>query len=190
MKNALLTRFYDQSIDGLPLLGTPSAVAQRMQGSGPEEKADSAIQLYTVLCGSTGFLCGLPGYTSMPVTIPANIAGVALLQLHMTATLATIYGRDIHDEATRETCIRCVIENSEQTPDRDEGHAFSSRIGAKLAERGLRFLGEQATRIFRQAGRMRSLPLMGGLVGGVSDLYATRRVGRATRQAFLDTAPA
>lgn len=196
MKNAILTRFYNRAIEGLPLLGPPSAVVQRMQGDDPEAKADSVIQLYTVLCGSTGFLCGLPGYAAMPVTIPANIAGVALLQLHMTATLATIYGRDVHADATRKACIQCVVENSEHTPERkhtperDEGHEFSSRIGTKLAERGMRFLSEQATRIFRKAGQMRSLPLVGGLVGGVSDVYATRRVGRAARRAFLNPSPA
>jgi hypothetical protein len=190
MKNAILTHLYDRAVDGLPLLGRPSALVQRMQGDSPEQQVNAILQLYTALCGSTGFLCGLPGYVSMPVTIPANIAGVALLQLHMTASVATIYGHDVHDDATREACVRCVVENSEQTPERDEGHEFSSRIGSKLTERGIRFLSEQTTRLFRTAGRARSLPLVGGLVGGVSDAYATRRVGRAARRAFLDTTPA
>lgn len=165
------------------MLGTPEAVAVRFQGGDPRKTVERIARLYTTLCGSTGFACGLPGYVSMPVTVPANVAGVVLLQLHMSTAIAAVDGRDLRDAGTREVCIDCVLGNVGRTPRQDESDEFTSRFGAKLLQRGVRFASEQAPRLFSRSAR--SLPLLGGIIGGVADARETQQVARAARRAFL-----
>jgi hypothetical protein len=80
-RRSLLRRLYDEALDGLPGLGLPEdAVRQAQAGSASRHAtAEALLQRYTPLSGAAGFACGLPGYLSMPVTIPANLAGVAAL---------------------------------------------------------------------------------------------------------------
>lgn len=185
MNRSLLRKIYTRSLNGWPLLGSPVTLARQMKGESQDETAKSIIGFYTLLCGGTGFVFGLPGYTAMPVTVPANIGSVVVLQLHMTAALASAYGHDLNDEETQERCIRCVLENNDQVSADDDAWKISKRVGVKLAERGLRYLSEQATRVVANVRRPRSLPLVGGVFGGISDGYSTRKVARAAQQVFL-----
>lgn len=184
MKNALFTTLYRRAVDGLPVLGTPADVVARLPEGSSAARAERLERLYVGLCSGTGFACGLPGYATMPLTVPANIASVALLQLHMCAAIALLDGRDLQDAGTREVCIDCVLDNLDHAPRRDETEGVLERVGTKIAERGVRFVSEQVPRWLSRRGA-RSLPLVGGLVSGVADAYSTRRVGRAARQAFL-----
>lgn len=186
MNGTVLTSLYTRGVNGLPVLGNPSALAEQLKGETRDDTARAVIRLNTVLCGGTGFVCGVPGYASMPLTIPTNIGGVLLLQLHMTATIATVFGHDVRDDETQATCIRCVLNNSESVSTSPESPAWPAvkRIGVKMAERGFRFAVEQGVRLVRASKRTRGLPLIGGVVGGLSDGYATRKVGQAAQRIF------
>lgn len=186
MKNALFTSLYRRAVDGLPVLGTPADVVARLPEGSPAARAERLERLYVGLCSGTGFACGLPGYATMPFTVPANITGVALLQLHMCAAIALLDGRDLQDAGTREVCIDCVLDRLDHAPRRDEVEGVLERVGTKIAERGVRFVSEQAPQWLSRSGA-RSLPLVGGLVSGVADAYSTRRVGQEARRAFLGT---
>lgn len=193
MKNALkryvlLEPLYRQALGGLPGLGTPQEIGRRFQeGTATQgEAAHQLVQLYAALCGLTGFVCGLPGFLALPVTVPTNVAGVALLHLHMCAALAVLHGEDPTDPATRERCIRCVLGDMEAQAESDETKGVAERFGFKLAERGARFVAEQLVK--RATGQVvRRLPLLGGILGGASDTYATERVAKAARLAFATT---
>ena len=184
MNRTVLSTLYPRAVGNVPLLGTPSDLADQLEGESREETAEAIIRLHTVLCGGTGFACGVPGYASMPLTVPANIAGVLLLQLHMTAAVATTYGHDIENEDIRARCLQCVQDHSESVSDGSDAWPVLQRLTVKLGERGLRYLGEQAVHWVAKTKRTRSLPVLGGVVGGVSDGYATRKVGRAAQHAF------
>ncbi len=132
------------------------------------------------------------GYVTMPVVIPANVAGVALLQLHMSAAIAVLDGRDPRDASVREQCIDCVSGDAEVGSDRDGTQGFIGRLTAKVGGRGVQFVSERLARqIGRTAGRsVRSLPLVGGVVSGFLDVRSTREVGRKAQRVFLtSTAP-
>ncbi len=182
MKYAVLDRLYDQVLAGLPVLGTPEAVARRFQTLSAGDAARRLDASYTTLCGGAGFAFGLPGLLTAPVTVPANVAGVLLLQLHLCAATAAARGRDPHEAAVREACIACVMRRSDADSQRDETESLLARLGTKIVERGIRVAAEQAPRFLRHSAR--SLPLMGGVIGGATDAYATREVARAARAAF------
>ena len=192
MKSALLKPLYAKAIHGLPVLGTPHDVAARFSQGAGAPATDGLITLYTSLCGATGFVCGLPGFLMLPITLPANVTGVALLQLHMSAAFAVLGGEDPTSDATRDRCIACLLEKLDERGRNTEEEEVTTRTGIKLAERAVRFAAEQARRfavktakgvaLRRIAGR---LPLVGGVLGASSDAYVTVHVGDCARQTFL-----
>lgn len=188
----ILDRLYDHAVlDGLPLLGTSADAASRARGrlrSRPPDRAvDRLRRRYTALCGTTGFALGLPGYATMPVTIPVNVATVAALQLHLAAAVAALGGHDPDDSLVRECCMACVGGEVEAAGGWTGSDGIGGRVAGKLGERGVRFAGEQAARFLRRAGgsSARSLPLLGGLAGAVADGRSTRSVARRAREFFL-----
>lgn len=205
MKTLLLKPLYDRALDGLPMLGTPAETAGRfLAGPGTlHERAEQMAGTHTLLCASTGFVCGLPGFLMLPVTLPTNLAGVAVLQLHLCAATAFMGGHDPREDVVRDRSIACLISNTdaEHLDERDEATEVLDRSAVKLAERGIRFIAEGAVGLATRATKWtakkvvtsrlprRSLPLLGGVLGGASDAYSTGRVAEAARQTFLDVSP-
>lgn len=194
MKTALLETMYDRALGGLPVLGKPSDVAARWGGSSAslEQSTKRLVRVYIGLCGATGFACGLPGFLLLPVTVPANLAGVAALQLHMTAAIAVLAGREVTDEVTRSECVACLLEKLADEGTNTEEQELVARTGIKFAERGTRFalghvssLTERAARfaVMRRLG-LSKLPLIGGVLGAGSDAYMTNYVARQAVHRF------
>ncbi|WP_143815392.1 hypothetical protein [Longibacter salinarum] len=210
----MLRTLYDQSARGLPLLGRPADEARYLRPiMNHDEAARHIIRRAVTVSGTTGFVMGLPGYLTMPITVPSNVGGVLLIQLHMCATLAALQDHDPHTDTVREASIRCVLATRDDIEvdraDRGPGSSTTSRtehdpdtgdeevIGlidrftTKLGERGIRFLGEQAFRLGSYAARRanhasRSLPLLGGAIGAISDGMETRAVGDRAQRTFSE----
>lgn len=198
MKSLILSPLYDTALEGLPLLGTPQETAAR-HAARPGSLRDRAAEMadvHVLLSASTGFVCGLGGFLTLPVTLPANVAGVALLQLHLCAATAALAAQDPLDPEVKARSLACLTDGDVEHA-RDEAQEVLDRSIVKIAERGLRLLAEVAVGTAEIAGRLgvhhalrqrlprRALPLIGGFIGGASDLYATRRVARAARERFL-----
>ena len=215
----MLRTLYDRAVNGLPALGAPAEEAQRLhQTLLPDEAADRLIHRAMLLSSATGFVCGMPGYLTMPITVPSNVAGVLLIQFHMCATIAALNDRDPHDAAVREHAIQCVLnstdsDGAEESDDKitartereskqeasdverseTEILGLLGRFTTKLGERGMRFIGEQAIRwAYRTARRTnrgsRSLPFLGGAIGAVTDGMDTQSVGKRARRVFSRSA--
>lgn len=180
MNMTIIEQLYEDARTGIPGIGPPVAVPRPGTDATPAERDEAARRLvdrYTFLCGATGFLCGLPGYLSLPLTLPINVAGVLVLQLHLGQALALLYGHDPADSEVRRRCITRVTGGW-----RREDDELVHRAVDKAGERSVRFVGEQS---FRLVGRgSRSLPLLGGLVGAVCDARSTADIGAALRTVF------
>ncbi len=187
---ALLKPLYSQVVREWPFLGTPVAVAARFDDEAKDSAkvAERIVEFYLSLCGSAGFVCGVPGLVAAPVTLPANIVSIAFLQLHMCAALATLGGFDARSSTVREMSIRCLLGDSKATRERDELEGVAKRVATKVAERGVRVITEQALKGASQVV-LRRIPLVGGAIGCTSDVLTTRRVAAAARKAFLESVP-
>ncbi len=185
VRKSFVNRLYSQALRELPGVGTPAASAQTFldRASSPRAAADRVRRRYAVYCAMLGFTCGLPGYASVPVTVPTNIAGVFVLQLHMCAVIAVLGGRDPEEDEVRDQSVQCVLDPSTDEAEPRGMLGLARRVGIKLGERGVRFASEQAVRWIGR--RTRTLPLVGGVVGGCSDLQSTHTVGRRATHLFL-----
>lgn len=200
MRSLLLIPLYNRAVAGLPVLGTPEETAGRfLAGPGTlAERAEEMAKTHTLLSASAGFVFGLGGFITLPVTLPANVIGVALVQLHLCAATAFMGGHDPRDRAVRDRAIACLLGRTDDEPtEEDEAVEVLDRSAVKIAERGIRFLAEGAVGLATGAGRWgttkfvarqlprRSLPLLGGVLGGASDAYNTGKVAEAAQRAFL-----
>jgi hypothetical protein len=193
VREDIFRRLYDRVDAGLPLLGTPAELADRLleETGSREAAADAAVSLATVLGGATGFLFGLPGFLLTPLTLPANVVGAAGIQLHMAATLAALAGHDTGDPATRDACVACLEKKVGREGTNEPDQEVAVRTGIKVLERLVRLAGEGAARGAGWAARRvflrrlgRRIPGVGGLIGAGSDGLMTRHVGACARERF------
>ena len=183
---------YPKAVSGLPLVDTPEKLAAPYLRRGASRAhAEAMIGQHIALSGLTGFVTGLGGWLSMPVTLPANLAGVALLQLHMAASCAVLAGRDLNDSDTRSEVVECLLKTREGEPNTEQEETLS-RVTVKLAEKGVRsitkasFLWSAAAAGRRIGGRIaRGVPFLGGAIGAISDAYNTRVVAHHTLDTYF-----
>ncbi|HEU0285811.1 MAG TPA: hypothetical protein VFR22_02135, partial [Nocardioidaceae bacterium] len=101
----LLTSTYVREILELAIDGTgpfkgaaPAADSRLVQARGDVENAvGDLIDNHVRMAGVQGFLTNLGGAVTLPVMIPANVTGLALLQCHLVAGIAHLRGYDLDD---------------------------------------------------------------------------------------------
>lgn len=198
VRRFVLDRLYPSVVDGLPSLGTPAefAASVRAQGGTVDEQADRLVRRHVALSSAAGFLSGLGGWITLPVVLPANLVGVASIQIHMTASIAALAGHDPRQGGTRERVLGCLIGSTPADPARDAEQETLDRFGLKLAERGLNFVVSNAARAAKWGAKkaatrtvrrrlLRGIPLVGGVIGAASDGYVTTKVAQVAREEFL-----
>jgi len=189
---------YDKAMTGLP--GFDSAVEMAdsyMKEAGSlEDKANSLIRWQNTKAATSGFLTGVGGLLVMPVTIPANLASVYLIQIRMIVAIAYMAGYDVRDDKVKALVYTCLTGNAAKEVLKDAGIQF----GKKLAQASInRITGATLTRInqaigFRlltKAGTTgvvnfsKMVPILGGVIGGAVDLAATNIVGNTAVKIFI-----
>lgn len=189
---------YDKAIDGVPGFGTAEEMARDyLKGSASlEEKADELIQWQVAKAATSGFLSGLGGVLTLPVTIPANLSTVWYVQIRMVAALAYMGGHDILDDRVKAMCYVCLCGNGAEEVLKRVG----IQTGKKLAEQGIKHLPFAAIKAINQAVGFRlitkfgttgainlgkAVPVVGGVVGGTFDGATTRVVGKVAKKHFI-----
>jgi hypothetical protein len=160
------------------------------------------VENHVTYAAVEGFVTNLGGLVTAPLTIPANVTGLALIQGRMVAGIAHLRGYDIDDPRVHNAMLSCLLGEStvkalvkkRQLParplaiatapahDPDLDRVVAGEVTSFLVER---VLGKQAaTAVFRR------VPVVGGAVGASADGYATWQVGRYAARELLTRAPA
>ncbi|RCK69096.1 hypothetical protein DT076_12150 [Desertihabitans brevis] len=125
---------------------------------------DRLVQQSTVAAASTGFLTGVGGLLTLPVALPANVAGSLVVNARMVGGIAHVRGHDLSDPATLDLISTLVLGGG--GPQRLLGE-LGKRSGVKLASTVLR-----------------AVPVVGGLANGAADAGLTAALGRNAARAF------
>jgi hypothetical protein len=109
--------------------GSGMATAATFSGAGGDD-AEAAIRRIvreSVLgAGSTGFVTGLGGFITMPVALPANVAGNLVINARMVGTIAYLRGYSLEDPFVRSMLMLVVAGSSAQSA--------LSALGLKVGE--------------------------------------------------------
>lgn len=192
----LVERLLRTGIDGAGRLDSAQEIADAAtsKSDDPEKAIDSIISQHVKLAASGGFVTGLGGFFTLPVSLPANVVGFYLLATRMVAAIAVVRGLDVTKDEVR-TAILLSLTGDDATEvlrkagggaitGRAASYALSSLPPAALmaVNKGIAF------RIFIQLGKKgfsrfgRVVPLMGGVIGGGIDAYVMRRLAKHARR--------
>ncbi|HYJ68034.1 MAG TPA: EcsC family protein [Nocardioidaceae bacterium] len=191
----------ERAIDGGgPFKGAAGAADARLvQARGDVEDAvRDLIDAHVRMAGVQGFLTNIGGAVTLPVMIPANVTGLALLQCHLVAGVAHLRGYDLDDPRVRNAVMACLLGEDavhnlvrrKRIPSTPMAIATSPMHDPQLDKRiGTMVTAELWTKITgRRAALMvgRRVPLLGGGVGAFADGLSTYQVGSYAERELRD----
>lgn len=155
------------------------------------------IETHVRLAGAQGFLTNIGGLVTMTVTVPANIAGLALIQCRMVAAIVHLRGYDLAEPRTRNAILACLLGEERMlamikkkklpgTPmalatapvhDPHIDNVMANEVASELITK------VAGKRIAVTVGRR--VPVVGGVVGAGTDGYSTWKIGRYVDREFL-----
>jgi hypothetical protein len=190
-----------RAIDGVgPFPGAAHAADKQLQ----EQRGDVDAAIHEVIenhvryAGAQGFATNIGGLVTAAVTIPANIAGLAMLQARMVAGIAHLRGYALDDPRVKNAVLACMLGEDVVTslvrkkklpappmaiataPTHDPH--LDRLIAAEVTSELLTKVAGK--RVATTVGRR--IPVVGGLFGAGADGIATWRIGRyADRELLL-----
>ena len=160
------------------------------------DQVNRLIRWQNTKAGTTGFITGLGGIITMPVSIPANIAVVLFVQVRMIAAIAHMGGHDISDDRVKTLVYACLAGDAAREILRDMGivvgtkltTALISKISGKALTAVNQRVGFRLLTKFGEKGVInigKAVPLVGGIIGGTVDAVSTNIVGNVARDTFV-----
>jgi uncharacterized protein (DUF697 family) len=198
--SGFVRQILDLAIDGFGRYpGAAEAGERRLrEARGDVDQAiHSVIETHVRLAGIQGFVTNLGGVVTLAVTIPANVAGLAILQCHMVATIAHLRGYDLDDARVRNAVLACMLGDEgvrtlikrKRLPSSPMGIATAPAYDPALDQQiALEVTQELVAKVGGKRMAIavsRRIPVLGGGVGAVSDGFVTWRVGRYADRALL-----
>ena len=192
----VLRRVLELAIDGNGWLPSAKASAARhlqKHGGSADGAIDGIVDFHVRLASAQGFVTNLGGIAALPVTLPANVGGVAVVQTRMVAAIAHLRGYDLNDNRVRTALIMCLLGGEQVAKRIVQGKLPTSPLAvatAPMFDPGLdktvaeEVLGDLIARIGGKnlaLSLTRRVPLLGGGVGAVMDGLATYEIGRYAR---------
>jgi EcsC protein family len=190
----------DKAINGVGRYpGARAAAEKRLKeyGGDTERAIHQMIETHVRLAGAQGFVTNLGGLVTLSVTIPANVAGLALLQSHLVAAIVHLRGFDVDEPRVRNAILACMMGEDTVNDLVKGGQLPSTPLGiasAPVHDPDLdRLIAKVVTAelITRVGGKRmvtsigRRIPLMGGFVGATVDGFNTWRVGRYAEREMI-----
>jgi hypothetical protein len=199
----LVERLLDVGIDGKGPFDSAhhiSATALKHARGDTEQALRIIRRDHRQLAAVGGFVTGLGGFFTMPISLPANVLEFYLIGTRLTAATAKVRGYDIDQPEIRSAILLTLAgADSEDLLKKAGLQAGGGKLTALAVDRlpapalmvlnkaiGFRLLGRIGQRSFARLGRL--LPFLGGLVGAGIDVYMLNRIGRQAAKEFPSVA--
>jgi len=190
---------FDKANGNIPGFGTSQEMAQKYldKYGSVHEAIDHMVNWQITSAATAGFVTSLGGLATMPITLPANIAGVMAIQLRMIGAIAEMGGYHENTEEKKTGMYLCLLGSQ-------AGNVLSKTAGqfaVKFATASLKKLpGAVLTKInqavgfrlvtkFGEKGLVninKAIPILGGIVGGSVDALSTYAIAKAAKALFLN----
>ncbi len=150
----------------------------------------------TVKGGIGGFVTGLGGFVTMPVSLPLNVAEFYLQAVRMVGGIATLRGYDVDEPRVRTAVLLTLVGSDSEEVLKKAGMATT---GSRLTSYALRGMPPAALMVVNKAvgfrlmrgvsekllSRLgRGIPVAGGLVGGGIDAFMMKKIADHAMKEF------
>ena len=195
-----LRQLLEIAIDGYGRLPSARSAAARhlqKQAGSADEAISSIIDHHVRLASAQGFVTNIGGLAMLPIAIPANITGVATVQVRMVAAIAHLRGYDLNDNRVRTALVMCLMGGEQVAEHIAEGTLptsplavatapiFDPELDRLVAEEVLTDLAARIGGKNVALAIVKRVPLMGGGVSAVMDGIATHQIGRYASGEFV-----
>lgn len=196
----LLEKLYAQSLDGIDKVSEPVEELARdymERYDSVDEAAQAFMQNQIKKCTVSGFVTGLGGLLTIPVTVPANIASVLYVQMRMIACLAYMGGYDVRSKEVKTLLYACLAGVSLNLILKELGAKLGSERVDKLLDKipessvptiSQKIYSQLAVKTGAKVGSGtlgKAIPLIGGVVGGALDYVETKRLADRAHDMFI-----
>ncbi|GMU02523.1 EcsC family protein [Corallococcus caeni] len=160
-----------------------------------EARIDSLIHWETGKLFTTGFLSGLGGLLTLPVSLPAGLGVSWAVQARLVGAIARIHGHDVEEDRVRTLTLLAIVGDIGKEVVKQAGIEVSQQLGMRALEAvpkhalgsinravGFRLVSKASQKGVVNLSKV--VPLAGGLVGGAVDALACRAVGATARRLF------
>lgn len=189
---------YSKAINGVPGLDSAQDIANDFsQREGTLiDKVNSLIRWQNTKAGTSGFVTGLGGLLTLPVTLPVNITSVMYVQIRMVTAIAIMGGYNVKDDRIRTLVYSCIAANSIAEVAKDFGLSLSNKllikaikkIPTEVIKRINQAIGFKLLTKFGQKGVInlgKTIPFIGGIINAAFDVVATNTIGNIARDTFI-----
>jgi uncharacterized protein (DUF697 family) len=189
----VLRQVLEIAIDGYGRMPSAKVVAARhleRLGGSVDEAITSIIDHHIRLASAQGFVTNIGGVAALPLAIPANITGVAIVQVRMVAAIAHLRGYDLNDNRVRTALVMCLMGGEQVAKHIAEGTLPTSPMAVATApifdpDLDRQVADDVVTDLAARIGGknlalaiVKRLPLAGGGVSAIMDGFATYQIGR------------
>jgi len=197
---AILDKVYNLVMEGLPTVSDSIEVLmheyQSQYANDKEAAIEKFIQNQKLKCSTTGFLTGLGGLLTLPVTLPADLASSLYMEIRMIAGIAYLRGYDVRDDSVKSLVYLCLagnaigdvvkkvgIEGLKQFTVKKLLPKLTREVIVKINKTvGFRLITKAGSKGLVKVSKM--VPVIGGIVGGTYNWVEVAMYAKFAKQMF------
>jgi EcsC protein family len=195
---SFVSRLVDAGIDGVGPLDPAATVADKAlsEHGNPESAIDDIVSSHMKLAAASGFVTGLGGFITLPVALPANVAGFYGIATRMVAGIAHLRGYDLSRPEVRSAVLLTLVGADATSVLAKAGLNPAGRVAGVALHRlpgpalmvlnkgiGFRLLSDMGKKSLGRLGR--GVPFAGGVIGAGLDWWLLRKIADSARTEFL-----
>ena len=195
----LVEMLVDAGLEGRGPLSSARELADAAlaKNGGDVEQAIAALARSTTVKGAIGgFVTGLGGFVTMPVSLPVNVAEFYIQAVRMVGSIATLRGYDISEPRIRTAVLLTLVGSDSDDVLKKAGMTTASGRITSYALKGLppavlmvvnkavgfRLMRGVSEKVLSRFGR--GIPVAGGLVGGSIDAFMMKKIADHAMKEF------
>lgn len=194
---------YETALNGIPKVSEPleEFVQSYVDRYGRTEKAiNKMVSAQKLKCTATGFLTGLGGLITLPVTLPTDLVSSLYMEVRMIASIACLRGYNINSDEVKALVFCCLVGNAVGDIIKNVGIKTAQKLAVKKL---LPLLTKEMVKKINQAVGFRLLtkggskglvnlgkavPVLGGIVGGTWNFAEVTFYAKWAKKMFNENA--
>lgn len=193
----LIQNIIQHGINGAGPLVSAKALANEYRATYPsvERALDQLIKTEGRKSFGSGFVTGLGGFALLPVTLPSGMYASWVVQARLIAAIAELCGLDSNSNEVQTIVLLAMIGDGVKEVFKELGIKVGQNVTKAVIKKipgkvlieinkkvGMRLLTKSGEKGLINLSK--AIPLVGGLIGGGVDCYATRFAGRKAKELF------
>ena len=187
---------YDTTINGIPGQKTIQELADDyLRYDNVDTAISKMITFQTSKAALSGFITGFGGILTLPVTIPANITSVILVQMRMIATIAYMRGYDLKSDQVQTFVYAALTGTTVADIAKKAGIVVAEKLAQGMIKKvpgevlkkinqavGFRLVTKFGEKGVVNLGKM--IPVAGALIGAGVDTVSTQVIANHALSVF------